>query len=129
MVQGHIRNIATAGLCATILLFASLSVRAQEGASEKSSKDAAGQLNLAGLAAVLRAASERKQSGDEVTLKRDVQLRGRPTAEKMQGEILRAGTVVRKSKRQVVNASGTWRHIETRGGLDGWLSEFDFDPE
>lgn len=128
MVQGHISKIAITVLCSSIFLSAPTSIWAQ-GSSRENSKDTSAPLNLAGLAAVLRAASERKQSGDEVTLKRDVQLRGRPTGENLQGEILRAGTVVRRSKRQVVNASGTWRHIETRGGMDGWLSELDLDPE
>ena len=85
-------------------------------------------IDMAALAAALQAARDRKQSGDEVTLKKDVHLRGRPTGEPATGSVLHAGTVVRRSQKPLVNGSGSWRHIETRDGVDGWLYEDDLDP-
>ncbi len=96
--------------------------------AQAASKPAPNAVNLAGLAAVLQAASDRKQSGTEVTLKKDAYLHGRPTGDAAQGSVLPAGTVVRQSKRQVVNANGAWRHVETRDGNDGWMYELDLDP-
>lgn len=125
MSKGHIRKLAGTALCASV--FYSASVFA-EGGSKESGKEVA-PLNLARLEAVLRAASERKQSGDEITLKKPVYLRGRPTGAAAEGSLLPAGTIVRKSKRQIVNASGIWHHIETREGNDGWIHDFELAPE
>lgn len=127
MSQGYAGKLTGALLCASVLFIAPASVRA-DSSTKESSKEAQ-PLNLARLAAVLQAASERKQSGAEVTLKKDIHLRGRPTGEALESSLLPAGTVVRKSKRQVVNASGSWRHIETRDGNDGWIHDFDLDPD
>jgi len=85
-------------------------------------------INLARLAAVLQAATDRKQAGDEVILKKDAYIHGRPTGDATKGSVLPAGTVLRKSKRQIVNATGSWRHIETRDGINGWMYELDLDP-
>lgn len=127
MSQGYTRKFTGALLCAAILFVAPASVWA-DGSPKENPKEAQ-PLNLARLAAVLQAASERKQSGSEVILKKDIRLRGRPTGEALESSLLPAGTVVRKSKRQVVNASGSWRHIETRDGNDGWIHDFDIDPD
>ncbi|GEM_PF-5015292 len=127
MSQRHIKKVAGTMLCGSVLLTTTALVWA-DGTAKENPKPAA-TLNLAGLAAVLQAASDRKQSGTEVTLKKDVYLHGRPTGEASKSGVLHAGTVVRKSKRQIVNASGSWRHVETRDGTDGWLSELDLDPD
>jgi hypothetical protein len=126
MLGRTIKKIAGTMLCATVLA-ATTTAQADNTATENT--NSAPTLNLARLATILQAASDRKQSGSEVTLKKDARLHGRPTGDVAEGSILPAGTVVRKSKRQVVNASGAWRHIETRDGNDGWLHELDFDPE
>lgn len=103
-----------------------------DGANAPNPKSpSAGGINLAGLAAVLKAASDRKQLlGTEITLKKDAPLHGRPTGDAARSGILPAGTVLRQSKRQVVNATGTWRHVESRDGrVDGWVHELDLlDP-
>lgn len=127
MSQWNIRNIAGALLCVSGLVAVSTSAHADGSPREAAKSNST--LNLAGLTAVLQAASDRKQSGAEVTLKKDVLLHDRPIGAASEGGILHAGTVVRKSKRQIVNSSGSWRHVETREGLDGWLSELDLDPD
>lgn len=126
MLGSTIKKIAGTMLCATVLV---TTTSAWADNAETETPKPASNLNLARLATILQAASDRKQSGSEVTLKKDARLHGRPTGEVAEGSILPAGTVVRKSKRQIVNASGSWRHIETRDGNDGWLQELDFDPE
>lgn len=122
MSKGYSGKLAGTVLCASV--FFSAPIWADSG-----SKEATPSLNLARLEAVLRAASERKQAGDEITLKKPVYLRGRPTGQAAEGSLLPAGTLVRRSKRQIVNASGTWHRLETRDGIDGWVHDFDLDPE
>jgi len=121
------RWLASASLAAALGMSASpAKAESQETAAKpkESSK-----LNLAGLAAVLQAASDRKQTGPEVTLKKDAYLHSRPTGPETRSNVLHAGTVLRKSKNQIVNANGSWRHVETREGMDGWVNEFDLDPD
>jgi hypothetical protein len=127
MSRKHKETLASAVLFATVLVISSPSSWA-DGNRTQSAKSEPTPINLAGLAAVLRAASERKQSGSEVTLKKDTYLRGRPTNDAGESNMLPAGTVVRQSKTHVVNAAGAWRHVETRGGIDGWLYEVDLEP-
>lgn len=126
MSKRRIWKFAGTLLCTSF--FFSTAVMA-EGSSVKESGKETAPLNLARLEAVLRAASERKQAGDEIILKKPVYLRGRPTGAAVEGSLLPAGTLVRKSKRQIVNAAGTWHHIETRDGSDGWIHDFELDPE
>lgn len=120
-------GLQAALLAAAMIAFApmvwadSVNAQAASNANDKT-------INLAGLSAVLRAASDRKQSGDEVTLKNDIYLQGRPTGDNNHNNVLHAGTVVRQSKNHVVNATGTWRHVETRDGNDGWVHELDLEP-
>lgn len=101
-----------------------------DGSNESGTKSPAATINLAGLAAVLKAASDRKQTGTEITLKKDAFLHGRPTGDEAKSGVLPAGTILRQSKKQLVNATGTWRHVETRDGrVDGWVHELDLlDP-
>ena len=111
----------------TVGILAAVPVAFADGANTSSgAKSSASTINLAGLAAVLKAASDRKQSGTEITLKKDAFLHGRPTGDEAKSGVIPAGTILRQSKKQLVNATGTWRHVETRDGrVDGWVHELD----
>lgn len=121
-------------LFAAVLLAVSGYVSAATGAAEPEKRVAAvarGAMpadQMASLRAVLQAASARKRTGSNATLRNNVYLHGRPTGDGALAGLVPAGTVVRQSAMHVVNAAGTWRHVETMEGADGWLLEADLDP-
>jgi hypothetical protein len=110
----------TAGLMA-----ASQWVLADETANATRARTGANPNDMAALSAVLSAASARKQLGIEVVLLNDAYLHDRPTGDVDTHNKLRAGTIVRQSKKPLTNATGTWRHVETSSGNDGWMHEAD----
>ncbi|TXH04040.1 MAG: hypothetical protein E6R07_08855 [Nevskiaceae bacterium] len=75
----------------------------------------------AALRAMLDAAAARKRAGTDVILRKDISLHGRPTADALNVEHLRAGTVVRRSDEKVTNAAGIWRHVNLADRDGGWV--------
>lgn len=75
----------------------------------------------AALRAMLQAAAARKRAGTDVILRKDISLHGRPTADALNVEHLRAGTVVRRSDDKLTNAAGIWRHVNLADRDGGWV--------